>query len=110
MAIPTKAQAKAAVIAAEIAPFEKEITAYLQTPAMVTYLEGAPAGKTVIRTFLDKELSEAGVLALMESIEDAGWITVVVENKFTSAEVGLGISRGPQKKEVLVSFKPAVTP
>jgi hypothetical protein len=107
MSIPTQAQAKTAVIAAEIAPFEKDITAYLQTPAMITYLEGATVGKTVVRTFLDKELSEAGILALMESIEAAGWVDVVVDNQFTAAEVGLGISRGPQKKEVLVSFKPA---
>lgn len=111
MAIPTLAEVKAAVTGAEIAPFEAAIKAYLETAAMVAYLENGAASHIVIRVFEDKELTPVGIDALKASIEAAGWTTVVVENRFGPAREGLGISQGPAKKQVFVSFAPAaVTP
>lgn len=107
MSIPSQAEAKAASLAAEIAPIEAALTAYLEHPQQVAYLESAVADKIIIRTFKDVELTEPGIEALKASITAAGWTTPVVENQYTPVEVGLGISRGPQKKLLFVSFKPA---
>lgn len=111
MAIPTLAEVKAAVTAAEIAPFEAAIKAYLETAQMVAYLENGAATHIVIRTFEDAELTTVGVAALKAAIEAAGWTAVVVENRFGPVREGIGISQGPAKKQVFVSFKPgAATP
>lgn len=107
MAIPTLAEVKAAVTAAEIAPFEAAIKAYLETAAMVAYLENGASTHIVIREFADAELTPAGITALKASITDAEWTSVVVENRFGPVRDGIGISQGPAKKLVFVSFKPA---
>ena len=111
MSIPSQAEAKAASLAAEIAPIEAALKAYLEHPQQVAYLESTVANKIIIRTFKDVELSAPGIAALKASITAAGWTTPVVENQLTPAEVGLGINRGQHKKELFVSFKPgAATP
>lgn len=107
MTIPSQAEAKAAAIAAEILPFEESLKQYLELPATVAYLDGEFEDKLILRTYVDKELTAEGVEALIAAITAAGWTDPVVENQYTPAAVGLGISRGPQKKELFVSFKPA---
>lgn len=108
MAIPSLAEIKVAVSATEIAPFEAEITAYLETPATLAFLENATiTDHTVIRTYKGKELTAPGIAALKASIEAASWTDVKVENQFGPAAEGIGISSGPKEKIVFVSFKPA---
>lgn len=108
MSIPSQAEAKAASLAAEIAPIEAALKAYLEHPQQVAYLESAVTNKIVIRTFKDVELTGPAIDALKASITAAGWTTPVVENQYTPAEVGIGINRGSHKKLLFVSFKPAV--
>lgn len=108
MAIPSLAEAKASVSAAEIAPFEAEITKHLETAETIAYLENtAITDKIIIRLFPGKELTAPGIAALKASITAAGWTTVVVENQFGPAAEGIGISTGPADKVLFVSFKPA---
>ena len=109
MAIPSLDALKVAVSASEIAPFEAEITAYLETAATLAYLENpAVTAPIVIRTFPGKELSAPGIVALKAAITAGGWTTVVVENQYGPAAEGIGISTGPAEKIVFVSFKPPV--
>lgn len=106
MSIPSLADLKVAVSAAEIAPFEAEITKFLETPETLAYLENpAVLDKIIIRTFKGKELTAVGITALKASITAGGWTTVVVENQFGPAAEGIGISSGPAEKIVFVSFK-----
>lgn len=108
MAIPSFADVKAKVSANEIAPFEVEITQHLESTETVAYLENtAQVNKIVIRMFPGKELTAPGIAALKASITAGGWTDVVVENQFGPAAEGIGISTGPAKKVVFVSFKPA---
>src|SRR5437868_6970080 len=108
MAIPSLADLKVAVSASEIAPFEADITAYLETASTLAYLENtAQTTPIVIRTFKGKELTAPGIVALKASITAGGWTNVVVENQYGPAAEGIGISTGPAEKIVFVSFKPA---
>lgn len=110
MAIPTQAEAKTASIAAEIAPYEKHITEYLEDAFTVAYLENPEVlDKVIIRTFVGKELTVPAIAALKASITAAGWTSVVVENQYTPAAVGLGISQGDKKPLVFVTFKAAAS-
>lgn len=107
MAIPSLDDLKVAVSAAEIAPYEADITAYLETASTLAYLENtAVADPVVIRTFKGKELTAPGIAALIASITAGGWSDVTVENQFGPAAEGIGISTGPAEKLVVVSFKP----
>ena len=107
MAIPSLADLKVAVSASEIAPFEAEITDYLESAATLAYLENvAVTNHIVIRTFPGKELTTPGIVALKAAITAGGWTSVVVENQYGPAAQGLGISTGPAEKIVFVSFKP----
>lgn len=108
MSIPTLAEAKASAIATEIAPFEEGITEYLEQPATISYLENTKiTNKVIIRTFIDKAITEAGILALMESIEAGGWTDATVENQIILPAESLGSDRKPGKPSVVVTFKPA---
>ncbi len=107
MAIPSLADLRAAVNAAEIAPFEKAITDFLETPETLAYLKNdTQVDPIVIRMFPNKELTAPGIEALKASIEAGGWSDAVVENQFGPAREGIGISTGPAQKVVFVSFKP----
>lgn len=106
MTIPSQAEAKAASIAAEIAPFEEALKKYLELPSTVAYLDGTFAVKTIIQTYLGSKLTDEGVEALEAAITAAGWTAVVVENQLTPAEVGIGINNGHSKPLLFVSFKP----
>lgn len=108
MAIPSLDDLKVAVSASEIAPYEAEITAYLETAATLAFLENtAITDRTVIRTFKGKELTAQGITALKAAITAGGWTAVKVENQFGPAAEGIGISTGPAEKLVFVSFKAA---
>lgn len=108
MAIPSLADLKVAVSAAEIAPFEADITAHLQTAATLAFLENTSVtDHTVIRTYKGKELTAPGIAALKASITAGGWSDVKVENQYGPAAEGIGISTGPADKVLFVSFKPA---
>ncbi len=119
MAIPSIAEVKKSVIAKEIAPFEDKIVEHLETVSTVTYAESTEITvKPVLVVVRGAEISEAGILALMESIEAGGYTDVDVKNARAPKPDGLGSSANPTpaEKQVEISFKipasttPPVTP
>lgn len=112
MAIPSIEEVKVSVIAKEIAPFEEKIIDHLETVSTVAYAESEVAVKPVLVVVRGSEISEAGILALMESIEAGGYTDVDVKNARAPKPEGLGSSANPTpaEKQVEISFKiPATT-
>lgn len=107
MAIPSLAEAKAAVFAVEIAPYEADITKYLEQENILEFLsDTAQTNRTVIRTFPGQTLSVLGIDALKASITAAGWTSVTVVNGFEPPRQGIGSSGAPARPMVTVSFAP----
>lgn len=110
MAILSLVDAKAAVVAEEIAPYEKAINAHLETAGTVEYLEDATQlNKIVIHTFAGKVLTPQGVAGLKAAITASGWTDVVVENGFEPPRQGIGSSGAARRPQVTVTFKPAAS-
>lgn len=111
MAFPTVAEVKAAVTQKEIAPFVDELIAQLKTEGTAAYLaEPTITNKVISRTFVGKSLSDEGILALAETIQDAGWTSVNVDNQPQPSREGIGQSNANPGVQVFVSFKPGTTP
>lgn len=110
MAIPSLADVKAKVSAEEIAPYEADIVAHLETPGTIEFLEDEDQpNRSVIRTFPGKVLTPQGIAALKASITAGGWTAVTVTNGFEPPRQGIGSSGAPQRVMVTVSFKPAAS-
>lgn len=108
MAIPSIDAVKKSVIAKEIEPFEAKIIAHLETVSNVSYAENADIPvKPVLIVDRGGEISEPGILALMESIEAGGYTDVDVKNTRAPKPDGLGSSANPTpaEKQVEISFK-----
>lgn len=108
MAILSLADAKAAVVADEIASYEVAINAHLETAGTVEFLEdAAQPNPIVILTFPGKVLTPQGIAGLKAAITASGWTAVVVENGFEPPRQGIGSSGAPRRAQVTVTFKPA---
>lgn len=112
MAIPSIEDVKKSVIAKEIAPFEDKIIEHLETVSTVAYAESTVAVKPVLVVVRGSEISEAGIIALMESIEAGGYTDVDVKNSRAPKPDGLGSSANPTpaEKQVEISFKIPAAP
>ncbi|ABY63207.1 virion structural protein [Pseudomonas phage 201phi2-1] len=110
MAIPSLADIKATVSAAEIAPYEADITAHLETAGTVEYLETAPAAM-IVRTYPGKVITPQGIEALKAALTAAGWLTPTVVNGHEIPASGIGVNTQQPRPQVTVTFKPpAATP
>jgi len=105
MAIPSLAEVKASVSAAEIASYEADITKHLETAGTVEYLESAP-GASVIRTYPGKVITPQGIEALVAALTAAGWLEPKVVNGLEIPATGIGASTAAPRPQVTVSFKP----
>lgn len=113
MAIPSIDEVKKSVIAKEIEPFETKIIEHLETVSTVSYAENTEIPvKPVLVVVRGSDISEPGILALMESIEAGGYTDVDVKNTRAPKPDGLGSSANPTpaEKQVEISFKIPTAP